>query len=232
MTSLSRSLWIGLAVGAFFMSGCATVKKPSVVISPTSSVKQEAPAKGVYHKVRKSETLWRIAKTYKVSVEDLIRANHIPNAASIEENQLLMIPGADVVQAVVPPSGTSGKEKDNDFAWPVRGKVVSYFEDRKGANFNRGIDIRISDEDFVKASRDGRVVFADYLAGYGFTAIVDHSDGFYTVYGHNDKLLITLGDYVFRGEKIASPAREGGQSLAHFEIRKGDDPSNPLYYLP
>ena len=231
MTLLSsRSLTIGLAVAAIFLAGCATVGKPPVTVAPIPMVKKEAPSKGVYHKVRKGETLWRIAKAYQVSVEDIIHANHIPNAASIEENQLVLIPGADVVRDVVTSPGPAGK--DNEFAWPARGRVVSYFEDRKGAYFNRGIDIKVSDEDAVKASRDGRVVFADHLAGYGYAVILDHTDGFYTVYGNNDKLLVSLGDYVSRGEKIAMPAREGGQAVVHFEIRKGDDPSNPLYYLP
>jgi lipoprotein NlpD len=226
----SRSLQIGFVIGILFLAGCATVRKPPVVIGPPPQGKKEAQSKGVYHKVRKGETIWRIAKTYKVSVEDVIRANHIPNAASIEENQLLLIPGVDAVENVISSSGTPGK--DVEFAWPARGKVVSYFEDRKGAYFNRGIDIRLSDEDAVKASREGRVVFADHLAGYGYAVILDHADGFYTVYGHNDKILVGLGDYVFRGETIATPARDGSQALVHFEIRKGDDPSNPLYYLP
>ncbi len=218
---------VGLALGLVFMAGCATVKKPSVV---PPSEKKEAQAKGVYHKVHKGETLWRIAKTYKVSVEDIIRTNNIPNAASIEESQLLLIPGADVVRDVIAPTGPGGK--DAEFTWPAVGKVVSYFEDRKGAYFNRGIDIKVDDEESIKAAREGRVVFADHLAGYGYTLIVDHADGLYSVYGHNEKILVGLGDYVFRGEKIAMPAREGGQAYEHFEIRKGDAASNPLYYLP
>ncbi|NTV29024.1 MAG: peptidoglycan DD-metalloendopeptidase family protein [Candidatus Omnitrophica bacterium] len=220
-------LHLGLALGAFFLAGCATVSKPAATTAPEE--KKPAPAKGVYHKVRKGETLWRIARAYRVSVEEITLANHIPNAASIEENQLLLIPGADVVQTVTPVSSTS---KDTEFMWPARGKVVYYFDDRRGASFNRGIDIKLTDEEFVKASRDGRVVFSDHLAGYGYAVILDHADGFYTVYGRGDKLLVSAGDYVTRGEKIVVPAREGGQAFLHFEIRKGSAPSNPLYYLP
>lgn len=224
MTSLKHFLSIGLMIGTIALSGCIPPKKPDIASVPTLTSPQ-----GVHHKVRKGETLWRIAKTYHVAVDELISANHIPNAASIEENQLLLIPGADAVQAVTLP-GSPGK--DNEFTWPAQGKVVSYFEDRRGAYFNRGIDIKLNEDDFVKASRDGRVVFADHLAGYGQALILDHADGFYTVYGRSEKLLVSLGDYVTRGEKIALPARERGQAFLHFEIRKGGDPSNPLYYLP
>ena len=211
-----------------WFSGCATTHKPSVV-PPPSAVKP-VPTKGVYHKVNKGETLWRISKTYKISVEDIIQANHIPSAASIEENQLLLIPGVDTVKTVVPSQSPGGK--DTDYWWPLKGRVVAYFEDRKGAHINLGVDIKGLENDAVKASREGRVVFADHLAGYGSTVMLDHGDGFFTVYGHGDRVLVKLGDYVFRGEKIVQLGADAQGAFLHFELRKGDSPKNPLHYLP
>ncbi len=214
----------------FLLTGCATVHKPVTPAGQGPSVSMEPAArKGIQHKVHKGETLWRIAKTYKVSVEEIIQSNGIPNAASIEENQLIFIPGADSAREVVL---TSPTESGSDYDWPVRGKVIAYFQDRMGAAVNRGIDIKAVEGDVVRAARDGNVVFADRLAGYGETVMLDHGDGFVTVYAHNARLMVELGDHVFRGAKIAQVAREGNLAYLHFEVRKGEKPTNPLYYLP
>ncbi len=218
----------------FVLTGCATVHKPvspsgPAVAVPPSEISKPVEKKGVQHKVCKGETLWRIAKTYQVSVEEIIQSNGIPNAASIEENQLIFIPGAAGVRDIVVVSPT---DKDADYIWPVKGKVISYFQDRKGAAVNAGIDVKAVEGEVVRAARDGRVVFADHLAGHAQALILDHGDGFFTVYAHNARLMAQLGDHVLRGAKIAQVAREGNLAYLHFEVRKGDRPSNPLHYLP
>ena len=196
--------------------------RPPVVVKPVDK-------KGIQHKVHKGETLWRIAKAYQVSVDDIIQSNGIPNAASIEENQLILIPGATSVRDVVIVPST---DKDADYAWPVKGKVIAYFQDRRGLAVNAGIDIKAVEGEVVKASRGGRVVFADHLAGYGQALILEHDDGFFTVYAHNARLMVQLGEHVTRGQNISQVAREGNLAYLHFEVRKGDRPSNPLHYLP
>ncbi len=213
------------------LTGCATVRKPVVpsgTAIPAVSVKSTVP-QGVKHKVRKGETLWRIAKIYGVSVDDIIQANAIPNAASIEQNQLILIPGVAAVKNV---ESSASTEKDGDYVWPVKGKVIAYFDDRKSGVANAGIDVSAVEGEVVGAAREGRVVLADRLSGNGFTVILDHSDGFFTVYAHNERLMVKLGDYVLKGEKIAQVAREGSLAYLHFEVRKGQKPTNPLYYLP
>ncbi|MEI8011712.1 MAG: peptidoglycan DD-metalloendopeptidase family protein, partial [Candidatus Omnitrophota bacterium] len=202
-SNIWKFLQYGVCIGTVvMMTGCVP-RKPLLipVVTPIAVEK-----KGVQHKVRKGETLWRIAKTYKVFVEDIIQSNGIPNAASIEENQLIFIPGADRVLDIPVSTPT---DNDSDYAWPVKGKVMAYFGDRKGAWTNEGIDVRVAEGEFVRAARSGRVVFADHLPGYGVTIILDHGDGFSTVYGHNAKVMAGLGDSVLRGDKIAQVAREG-----------------------
>ncbi len=218
--------WIGLFIWCGWLAGCATTHKPSIA---PPQIKQVQP-RGVYHKVNKGETLWRISKTYKVSVEDIIQANHIPAAASIEENQLLLIPGAASVKEVILSQVAGGK--DTDYWWPLKGRIVSYFEDRKGAYINTGVDIKGVENDVVKAAREGRVVFADHLAGFGSTVMLDHGDGFFTVYAHGGRVLVKLGDYVFRGEKIVQLGSDAPGAFVHFELRKGELAKNPLHYLP
>ena len=146
-------------VCVLLISGCASApKKDPLLPAPVPVV--EKP-KGFYHKVSKQESLWRIAKTYKVGLEEIIKANNIPNAAVIEENQLILIPGATEARKVI--TEKPGEAKGNDeFAWPLRGRISSYFNDVKGRQANRGIDIMGAQGEEVKAARDGRVVLADY----------------------------------------------------------------------
>ena len=227
-----------LMVCAFFIAGCATTEYkpvPNVESTPaeikhqvnTLPVKKSEPA--VYHKVAKGQTLFRIAKAYGVAVEDIIKSNNIPNAGAIEVNQLILIPGAQKSQNITEHAADDNKE---EFAWPIKGKVLSYFNDRHGEASNHGVDIAANEGDAVKASREGQVVLADYVAGYGQTLMLDHGDGFISVYAQNRKLLSKVGDHVYKGDLIAEVGRVGRKSFEHFELRKGDAATNPLYYLP
>ncbi|NLE65264.1 MAG: peptidoglycan DD-metalloendopeptidase family protein [Elusimicrobia bacterium] len=215
----------GLGVIILFLtllvSGCATTSRgPSLFEGPSAAVP------GVYHKVQKGETLWRIAKTYKVLVEEIVDANRIPNAASIEVGQLILIPGAEQELSVQLPVSSDGKAAD--YLWPLRGRIVGYFDpSRRG-----GIDIEGRGQDPVRSSREGRVVLADDLPAFGPTLVIDHADGFFTVYGRNERLLVKLGDYVVRGEAIAQLPGGARPGTLHFEVRQGETAKNPLYYLP
>ncbi len=222
------------------LSGCATTEYPTLPqvpektapgkIEPKQAIPQQpAKPKGIYHKIAKGQTLWRIAKFYGVGVDDIIQGNNIPNVAAVEVGQLILIPGASEARDI--PAKTTD-DKSQEFSWPIKGKVMAYFNDRKGDSTNRGIDIEAGEGDVVKAVREGRVVLADYVAGYGQMIFLDHGDGFISVYAQNRKLLSRLGDHVYKGDPIAEVGRSGRRSLAHFELRKGPKAVNPLYYLP
>ncbi len=206
-------------------SGCATVGTKNDYIVRGFPEKGRP---GVYHKVEKGETLWSIAKAYDVSVKEIVDSNRIPNVARVEQNQLVFIPGAHANQEI-----TVNKEsRENGFAWPVRGKLLGYFHERKGAYFNKGLDIQAREGDVVRAARHGQVVFADYLMGYGYTVILSHPDEFFSVYARNGKLLVGLNDSVQQGQEIARVGQGDNPSYVHFEIRKKSLEDNPLYYLP
>jgi len=166
---------------------------------------------------------------YNVPVEDLVRANNIPNVGHIEKNQLILIPGADSKKEVVLSKDLG---KSGDFDWPLRGKVVTYFGSEGRLGTSSGIDIQTSAGEKVSAAREGKVVFADYLNGYGYTVILDHADNFYTVYAENAALLVKVDDAVSKGTPIAQAGEVKGLALLHFEIRKNAVATNPLYYLP
>jgi len=209
----------GIAWGT---TGCATVQ------DVTSRLEREET--GVYHKVAKGQTLWRIAQAYRVSLADIIISNNIPDAAIIEENQLIFIPGVEQVIALDHPQAAD--PDDGEFIWPVRGRILRYYGDRVGTQRSRGIRIATQSGQPVKAARRGKVVFADYLAGYDYTVILDHHDGYCSVYGKNSSLLVGVGETVNKGEQIAQASQDGDRSYVHFEIRKDTQADNPLYYLP
>jgi len=125
--------------GLLLLSGCVAVERPA------PGVKVERPAtaptakpSGVYHKVQKGETIWRIAQAYGVSIDEIIRANNIPNGAVIEKNQLLLIPGKLTVVAMAKPE--EANVNDNAFMWPVKGKVVSLTDYGAFVEIEKGIE--------------------------------------------------------------------------------------------
>jgi len=208
-----------------FMSGCISLEtqREIAIAKPPTPIRQ-----GIYHKVKKGETLWRIAETYDVPVSNITRANNIPKAAKIEKDQLVFIPGAKKVKDII----LDADHSQNDFIWPIKGKVIKYFHERYGNVINKGIGIKARVGDEVKAARTGRVVFADFLSGYGYTVILDHSDGFHTVYANNSKLFVELGELVLKNTTLARVGHNRNLAYLHFQIRKKSIEDNPLYYLP
>lgn len=120
-------------------------------------------------------------------------------------------------------------------AWPVAGRVTSYYGWRWGhREFHTGIDVAAPYGTVVRAAASGVVTMAGWYYGYGRAVLIRHADGLETLYGHNSKLLVSPGDRVERGQPIAlsgSSGRSTGPHV-HFEVRLGDRPVNPLRYLP
>jgi len=213
-----------------FLTGCATTEYKPMPSPPQETTAPIASKAGVYHKVDHGQTLWQIAQTYGVSIKDIIDSNNIPNGSSLEVGQLLFIPGAKETKDISEHTVDNNK---GQFIWPIRGKIVVYFDDPIGANtLSRGIDIQAQAGDTVQAVREGDVVLADYMSGYGQTVMIDHKDGFISVYARNARLLVKPGDHVFKGDAIAEVGQIGNRVVEHFEIRHGSQATNPLYYLP
>jgi len=185
---------------------------------------------GIYHKVKKGESLWQISKQYNVEIKDIVKANKIPDTSKINAGQSLFIPYANKFSHNI--NHTTEEPK---FIWPVRGKVIVHF----GMNYNgiksKGISIEAEEGTDVVAASSGKVSFCDdKVKGRGKTIIIDHADGFVTVYAHNSELLVKAGDIVKQGQVIAKVGSTGRANTPqlYFEIRKGHIPKNPFYYLP
>ena len=116
--------------------------------------------------------------------------------------------------------------------WPVKGKVKQLFgKSRQAANLKwNGVLIPSREGKDVKAISHGRVAYADWLRGYGMLVIIDHGDGYMTLYGYNQALYKETGDWVEEGDVIATVGRSGGQlkSALYFEVRVKGQPSNPI----
>jgi septal ring factor EnvC (AmiA/AmiB activator) len=118
--------------------------------------------------------------------------------------------------------------------WPVAGGLVHDFgQPRAGGLKWNGVVLTAPRGREVRAVYHGRVVFADWLSGLGLLVIVDHGEGFMTLYGYNETLLKATGDWVAPGDVIATVGDSGGQSQAslYFEIRQGTTPVNPRRWI-
>jgi septal ring factor EnvC (AmiA/AmiB activator) len=115
-------------------------------------------------------------------------------------------------------------------AWPVSGRVVARFgETRAGGVKWDGLLVATERGSPVRAVYQGRVIYADWLPGLGLLTIVDHGDGYMSLYGHNERLYKAVGEQVAAGDAIASAGDSGGTSRPelYFEIRKAGRPVDP-----
>ena len=118
--------------------------------------------------------------------------------------------------------------------WPVAGRLLHDFgQPRAGGIKWNGVVLAAPRGREVRAVYHGRVAFADWLAGMGLLVIVDHGDGYMTLYGYNETILKDTGDWVAPGDVIATVGDSGGQPQAslYFELRRGKKPENPRRWV-
>ncbi len=190
------------------LSGCATTPTTTpITLTPPQAVPQLA---GSYYEVQRGETLWGVAHDFGIDVNTLASANRLPDPTRVEPGQRLFIP--------TPPTASQR------FLWPARGRSHAAAHAGQG-----GVLIQAAQGSFVRASRSGRVaVAANDLAGFGKTIILDHQDGYVTVYAGLEQLLAQVGADVRQGIPIG---RLGKRPL-YFEIRQGIKAQDPLRLLP
>ncbi|MFQ5480414.1 MAG: peptidoglycan DD-metalloendopeptidase family protein [Thermodesulfobacteriota bacterium] len=200
---------------------------------------------GVYHTVKKDETLWRIARTYDVRLSRVARANHIRDPRDINIGTRLYIPGATHVLKVPPVSTAKSapsrkrtvkrdyKKYRGGFLWPVKGRLLQGFGTKDGIR-NDGIDISARENTAVKAAKDGEVVYVgSSYRTYGRIIIIKHNHDIYTVYANNKSNSARVGARVKQGEMIArAGSLDKRDVFIHFEVREGKRPVNPLFFLP
>jgi lipoprotein NlpD len=271
--------WAGLTgLGLSLLLGaCANVSEPqtpqpqpdsSAAASPASDAAASAAAqqaasvpvkrtvtKTTYVRVRRGDSLQRIASAHNVSVRDLSAWNHLKPNGRLRAGQSLKLVSTQtiIVQQAAPAQGgattaaTAGNAGNaaqsravaaevarhaNSVAlmWPARGHVVEPF----APGTTRGIEIGGKAGDPVLAAADGKVMYAGTgLNEYGSLIIVQHNKDFLTAYSHNRRLLVKTGDTVHQGQQIAEMGAENNDRVAVlFEVRRDGKPVDPMPYLP
>ncbi|KRD76027.1 peptidoglycan DD-metalloendopeptidase family protein [Lysobacter sp. Root983] len=118
--------------------------------------------------------------------------------------------------------------------WPVSGALLAgYGGTMPDGRGSEGLLIGASAGATVKAVGDGQVVYAEWMTGYGLLLIVDHGNGYMSLYAHNDALLRNVGDRVKRGDPVATVGSSGGNGrpALYFELRRNGQPVNPATWL-
>lgn len=170
-------------------------------------------------------------KEGKKQVEaELIYINGILDNQKIIKEKILKEP----INAIVL-KGTKERPKTlayGSFYNPARGKLTSRFGWRWGKK-HEGIDISGPVGTPIKAADGGKVITAGWLTGYGKTVIIDHENGYKTLYAHANTLKVKIGQRVYRGQVIATIGTTGRTTgpNVHFEVRKNNVPVDPLKYL-
>lgn len=117
---------------------------------------------------------------------------------------------------------------------PLSGKVVQRFgeKDQESGIKNTGVLIKAKEGQSVHAIHTGQIVYADWFRGYGQLIVIDHGQGYMSLYGHNQMLLAKIGDVVEMGQPIARAGSTGGLTFdgLYFEIRVQGEPSDPLVW--
>jgi lipoprotein NlpD len=254
MNLITKYFLLIFAASALLLNvGCSTTPraKPATVVD-RSGGNSEATPPG-YYRVKRGDTLARIALDNGQSPRDLAQWNNMSNPNQIEVGDLILVkPPAGSKSAVKPPvksavntdtvkidapkvdaskpdtSKEMVAEPGIRLSWPAKGKVSDDFSEK-----TKGIDIAGKLGEPVTAASDGKVVYAgNSLRGYGNLVIIKHDNTYLTAYAHNRTLLVKEGDTVKRGQKIAEMGDTDTNAVKlHFELRVNGKPVNPTPYL-
>ena len=256
---MSRYLLLLLAIASLALHvGCSTTPraKPANVVDRSGGGSEPAPPG--YYRVKRGDTLARIALDNGQSPRDLAQWNNMSNPNQIEVGDLILVkPPAGSKSAAKPipktPAATDTAKTDAPkvdaaktdapkpdaskdivaepgirLSWPAKGKVSDDFSEK-----TKGIDIAGKLGEPVTAAAEGKVVYAgNSLRGYGNLVIIKHDNTYLTAYAHNRSLLVKEGDPVKKGQKIAEMGDTDANSVKlHFELRVNGKPVNPTPYL-
>ncbi len=218
------------------------------------------PVDGILHTVKRGQNLEAIADLYSVDAGLIARQNKVTKGYLFAGQQLI-IPGGKPIVEAVKPKPVVAKKPDNKkpvpsskplpsdvvkdltgFSKPVNHGIFQMpcdcFYTQYFGKSHFGVDLQHRGGSPIYAAEDGRVIRADYgwNGGYGNVVVIDHGNGLQTLYAHNKKLYVKVGDRVERGQAISFMGNTGrvhgptGIHL-HFEVIQSGVKKNPLMYL-
>ncbi len=215
------------------------------------------PVDGISYAIKKGDTVEKIAKKYKVKAEDIIRQNQLNKEAILTAGSALIIPGAKKIVEKPKPStnhsnggnhrptyGNNAPSRPGVYnvgastgrlIWPAlaNAKLTQGYH---GGHY--AIDIANRAKGPIFAAAAGKIIKASYgwNGGYGNVIIIDHGGGMQTLYGHNEKLYVTVGQHVEQGQTISWMGNSGrvyGPTgiHVHFEVRINGVKYNPMNFF-
>lgn len=202
------------------------------------------PVTGIVHKVKRGDTIYSIAKKYSVDAQAIV--NWPFNTYSDDESftlavgQLVVVPDGVIPEATLwdPTSRLAQRQTPNagtvsptgQFIWPASGTITQYFR-----WYHPALDIANGGAPDILAADSGTIILAGAPDkwGYGIRVIIDHGNGYQTLYAHMQQLYVQAGQTVQRGDaigKMGSTGRSSGIHV-HFEVRKNGVAQDPLQFL-
>ncbi|MBI3326540.1 MAG: peptidoglycan DD-metalloendopeptidase family protein [Nitrospinae bacterium] len=177
-----------------------------------------------------------IARTYGLSWQTLAQVNRLaePDRIEVGESILVPVPQGRERNGLPPSAMATRVSPDRSLRWPTEGMLSRGFGLRDG-RFHGGIDIPAPKGTPIVAAADGLVIFSGRGPnGYGNTVMLDHEGGLVTVYAHNHRNAVRVGERVLRGQIVAligETGRAWGTHL-HFEVHHHGRLMDPLLWLP
>lgn len=149
-----------------------------------------------------------------------------------EAEQVLERVREELARLEQPPPSTAIERTRGNLPWPVQGSIASGYQRDEGVHYN-GILIEAREGTPVAAVHAGRVVFADWMRGFGNLLIIDHGDNVMTLYAHLQRFGAEVGQAVSRGDALGTVGASGGHTTPalYFEVRRNGDPIDPQAWI-
>lgn len=183
------------------------------------------PVKGIIYRVSPGESVASIARKFNLKTETIMEDNNLEDASKLKIDQKLVLRGAK-------PEFSYQDRLDQKFMYPINTRITSYYGPRWG-RVHEGLDFAAPMGSPIRAVSSGRVVYSGWATGYGYVVIIEHQKGLRTLYAHNSKLLVSVGESVGRGEVISRSGNTGNSTgpHLHLEVQVNGRPENPLNYI-
>ncbi|MBO7508834.1 MAG: peptidoglycan DD-metalloendopeptidase family protein [Alphaproteobacteria bacterium] len=202
---------------------------PDVIAEKSAPAPAQKPATKTAGKKTETKPVKKETKTESVKKPEPKKSEQ-PKTTPVKETTKSK-PAATVAKTETPKIVARSSSK---FTWPVRGTILSHYGAKNGGLYNDGINIGVAAGTTVVAAENGVVAYAgNEVRGMGNLVIIQHSDGWMTVYAHLNSMSVRRGVRVSVGQKIGTVGQTGkvNKPQLHFEIRKGTKAYNPVNYL-
>ena len=205
------------------------IKKSATKVAEKQTVKKVTEKKDA-KKIENKPIQQKQPDTKNKQKEKIVKKEEVKTKQIVQKTQPVTKISSNPKQALP----AIAKRSSSKFSWPVRGKILSGFGPKNGGLVNDGINIAAEAGTLVRAAENGVVAYAgNEVRGMGNLIIMQHSDGWMTVYAHLSSMTAKRGDKINVGQQIGKIGQTGkvDRPQLHFEIRKGTKAYNPTLYL-